>query len=53
MAELYAFLKSFWIVWCVLLFVGIIAWVLWPSRKARLEAHGRIPLEDDTEVRER
>ena len=46
-AETYAFIKSFWLVWCVLLFAGIVAWVFWPGRKADLEAHGRIPLEDD------
>ena len=46
-AEAYAFIKSLWLVWCVLLFAGIVAWVLWPGRKADLEAHGRIPLEDD------
>ena len=47
MAETYAFIKSLWLVWCVLLFGGIVAWVLWPARKADLEAHGRIPLEED------
>ena len=50
-AEAYAFIKSFWLVWCVLLFAGIVAWVFWPGRKARLEAHGRIPLEDDDRER--
>ena len=48
-AEVYAFVKSLWLVWCVLLFAGIVAWVYWPGRKSRLEAHGRIPLEDDRE----
>ncbi len=46
-AEVYAFVKSLWLVWCVLLFAGIVGWVYWPGRKSRLEAHGRIPLEDD------
>jgi cbb3-type cytochrome oxidase subunit 3 len=50
-AEAYAFIKSLWLVWCVLLFAGIVAWVFWPGRKASLEAHGRIPLEDDDRER--
>lgn len=49
MAEFLAFLKSLWLLWCVLLFVGIVAWVYWPSRKSRLEAHGRIPFKDEGE----
>ena len=47
MAEVYALIKSLWLVWCVLLFAAIVAWVFWPGRKDRLEAHGLIPLEDD------
>ena len=43
----YAFLRSFWVVWLMALFLAIVAWAYWPSRKARLERHGRIPLEDD------
>jgi cbb3-type cytochrome oxidase subunit 3 len=49
MAEAYAVIKSFWLVWCMLLFVGIVAWVLRPGRRHTLEAHARIPLEDDEE----
>ena len=51
MADVYAVLKSFGLVGCVLLFAGIVAWAFWPGRKARLEAHGRIPLEDDDRER--
>jgi cbb3-type cytochrome oxidase subunit 3 len=29
------------------LFVVIVATVYWPSRKAKIEQQGRIPLEDD------
>lgn len=47
MAEAYAFLKSLWTVWLVLLFVGIVAWVYWPGQRKKMEAHARIPLEDD------
>ena len=47
--EIYVFLKSFWLVWCMLLFVAIVAWIYWPGRKEKLEAHGRIPFKDDKE----
>ena len=47
MAELHAFVRSFWLLWLVLLFLGIVAWVYWPSRKKRLESYGRIPFQDD------
>lgn len=47
MNEIYAFIRSLWLLWLVLLFVGIVAWVYWPSRKKKLEAYGRIPLEDE------
>jgi len=45
--ELYVWLRSLWVVWFVLLFAGVVAWVLWPSRRRRLEDKGRIPLRDD------
>lgn len=47
MQDLAAFLTELWLVWLLLLFVGIVTWVFWPGRKKRLERHGRIPLEDD------
>ena len=31
-------LKQFWVVWLMVLFVGIVAWVYWPSRQ---QADGR------------
>jgi cytochrome c oxidase cbb3-type subunit IV len=48
-AEAYAAIKSLWLVWCLLLFVGIVAWVFRPGRRHRLETYARIPLEDDEE----
>jgi cbb3-type cytochrome oxidase subunit 3 len=48
-AEAYAFIKSLWLVWCMLLFVGIVASVLHPGRRRTLETYARIPLEDDEE----
>jgi cbb3-type cytochrome oxidase subunit 3 len=32
-------------------FAALIAWVYWPSRKSRLEALGRIPLDSDSDVK--
>ena len=49
MAEAYSVLKSLWLVWCMQLFVGIVASVLRPGRRHRLETYARIPLEDDEE----
>ena len=40
-------LRSFWVVWLLGLFLGIVAWAFWPSHKARLERLGQIPLDDD------
>ena len=54
MAEVYAFIRSLWLLWLVLLFVAIVAYVYWPSRKKRLESYGNIPLQDDNpDLRER
>jgi cytochrome c oxidase cbb3-type subunit IV len=48
-ASIYPMLKSLWVVWFFLVFAGIVAWALWPSRRKRLEKHGEIPLrKDDT-----
>jgi cytochrome c oxidase cbb3-type subunit 4 len=40
-------LRELWLVWLVLLFVGIVVWVMWPGRRRKLESHARIPLDDD------
>ncbi|NIP14927.1 MAG: CcoQ/FixQ family Cbb3-type cytochrome c oxidase assembly chaperone [Pseudomonadales bacterium] len=42
-----AFLRSFWVLWLMLLFLGIVAWAYWPKRKKKLERHAEIPLRDD------
>jgi len=44
---IYPVLKSLWVVWFMLLFLGIVAWVMWPSRRKQLEDHGRIPMRGD------
>lgn len=45
--SLYPLLRSVWVVWFMMLFVGIVAWALWPSRREKFEEHGRIPLRGD------
>jgi cytochrome c oxidase cbb3-type subunit 4 len=47
MADLYEFVRSLWVVWLMLIFLGIVAWAYWPSRRRRLQKHGSIPLDDD------
>lgn len=47
LAELYPLIKSLWHVWFMALFVGIVIWAFWPTRKARLEQHGSIPLRHE------
>ena len=49
MDAFYESLRSLWVVWLMVLFVGIVAWVYWPKRKREMEEHGRIPLKDDDE----
>ena len=31
----------------ILAFLGIIAWVLWPTHSRKIEEHGRIPFKDE------
>lgn len=43
----YPTLKALWVVWFFVLFVGMVAWVMRPSAKARYQAMARLPLNDD------
>jgi cytochrome c oxidase cbb3-type subunit 4 len=45
--DLYHLANALWPLWGLILFVGIVAYVFWPKNKARLERHGKIPLDDD------
>lgn len=40
-------LRSFWGLWVMLFFCGIVLWAYWPKSKAKMEAWGDIPLRDD------
>ena len=43
--------NSLWVVWLMLVFGGIVAWILWPSRRKTFEEdYSRIPLRDDEPV---
>ena len=46
MAELVQWAKTLWGLWLMLIFIGIVAYVMWPSRKREMAEHARIPLED-------
>ena len=46
LTEIVAFAQRFWVVWLLVLFVGILARVFWPGRKQEMERYGRIPLDD-------
>lgn len=47
MQELYPILKQLWLVWLVLLFIGIVVWAMWPGNRRRFERAARIPFEED------
>jgi cytochrome c oxidase cbb3-type subunit 4 len=51
MADFYAWLKSLWVVWLIVLFVGIVVWAYWPSRKSKMDDHAKIPFREDDEKR--
>ena len=40
-------LKQFWGIWLMALFVGIVVWVFWPSRRKQMEDDARIPFRDE------
>lgn len=48
-SAVYPLLRSLWVVWFMGLFIGIVVWALWPSRRQKLEDLGRIPLRHDDE----
>lgn len=45
--ESYPWIRSLWTLWFFVLFVGIIAWVMWPSRRRHWRQAGDIPFQDD------
>jgi cytochrome c oxidase cbb3-type subunit IV len=45
--EIYQLLRSLWLVWMLVLFAGIVVWVMWPRNKNKLEAQAQIPFKND------
>lgn len=39
--------RQFWVVWLMILFVGIIVWAFRPKNKDKFEEHGSIPFRDE------
>jgi cytochrome c oxidase cbb3-type subunit 4 len=48
LSEFLPTLRSLWVVWFFVLFLGMLWFVLRPSRKTYFEAQADIPLRDDT-----
>jgi cytochrome c oxidase cbb3-type subunit IV len=47
--DIYQFAAQLWVVWLVLLFVGIIVWVYLPRNRKRMNDMADLPLRDDEE----
>ena len=48
--DLYAVLdwvRSFWIIWLILLFAGVVWWTYRPKNRKRFEEDAKIPFKDD------
>ncbi len=45
--SIYPHLRALWVVWFFLLFVGMLAWVLRPSKRAAYEEARGIPFRDE------
>jgi len=46
-SDLSSALYVFFEVWIVFVFLGFVAYALWPANRAGFEAASRIPLDDD------
>ena len=40
---------SFWLVWLIVIFAGLVFWTYRPRRKKEMDEYSRIPLRDDDE----
>ena len=47
LADIAGLLRGFWVVWLMLIFLGIAAWAFWPRNRKRFERDAEIPLRDD------
>ncbi len=46
-AEVAQFAQSWGLIYFVAIFLGVIAYAMWPSRKAQFEDAANIPLKED------
>ncbi|HJQ59207.1 MAG TPA: cbb3-type cytochrome c oxidase subunit 3 [Vineibacter sp.] len=53
LTDLLPYAKSLWTGWFFLVFVGLLAWTMWPGRRSELETRGRIPLDEDLPLKGR
>lgn len=51
MEELAAFLRQFWVVWLMAIFIGIIFWAYRPKNKKRFERDANIIFDETDESR--
>ncbi len=47
LATLHGWLKTIWVVWFFVLFLGILVWVLRPGSRQRAQEHAAIPFRND------
>ncbi|MCE2762186.1 MAG: cbb3-type cytochrome c oxidase subunit 3 [Acetobacteraceae bacterium] len=47
LVELYPALRALWVVWFFVLFLGMVWFVMRPSRRKHFESLGDTPLRDD------
>lgn len=44
---IYPHLRALWVVWFLVIFLGMLVWVLRPSKRAAYEDAGSIPFRED------
>ncbi|MCW9035646.1 MAG: cbb3-type cytochrome c oxidase subunit 3 [Alphaproteobacteria bacterium] len=47
MQSISEFVRPYWVVWLMGIFLGILFWALRPKNKDRFEQDAQIPLKDD------
>lgn len=52
LSELSRLAAEFWGLWLMLLFLGIVVWTFWPSRRrsAEMRDHAMIPFREDDDA---
>lgn len=53
LVSIYPALRALWVLWFFLLFVGVVLWVMRPSKRRDYQRAGEIPLKDDDGPRAR